>query len=246
MIQICGSNKFPMGIFDDKDWSAPIYQSPEEVRSVLTDLMIAGRTISRIYSVGPGYNYSKEWLDNFAIAANMRDKPDNEYFPPISECIPDKQKFSRIVLVDKPIIIGFDTGDQLELEFNSISEIRISMNTLPYNIESNHQFHNVDLNILFSEVLGKQIQGIQIGRRKDIPVGWKSPQGEEWKNQNSLLAYVLFQTNGEAGFAMEPYKETGRAMLIGRDRKIRPILYGELKKGINVIPFGGEGLEPNQ
>ena len=246
MIQICGSNNFVSGTFDENDWSAPIYQSTEEVRSILTNLMIAGRTIKSVYSVGPGYNYSKEWLDNYALAANMKEKPEKEYFPPITECIPDSHIFSRIVLIDKPIIIGFDTGDQLELEFNSISEIRISMNTLPSGIESNHQFHNIDLNTLFSEIIGTKIVGIQIGRRNDIPQDWKQPRGEEWKQQDSLVAYVLFQTDGIAGLALEPYKETGRAMLICRDRKIRPIPFGDLKRGLTIMPFGEEGLEPNQ
>ena len=49
--------------------------------------------------------------------------------------------------------------------------------------------------------------------------------------------------NAIEGLAFEPYKETGRVFLLGRDRKIRPITWGQLQTAITLEPLGEGNLD---
>ena len=145
--------------------------------------------------------------------------------------------------MDHPIIIQFDTGDRLEVLFAHGGEVRVSINALPLSLEAANGARNINLDLMFSEVIGQRISGIQIGRRKELPEDWEPPHGEDWKEQDALIAYILFETTGEAGLAFEPYKETGRVFLLGRDRKIRPITWGQLQTAITLEPLGEGNLD---
>lgn len=243
MIQICGDNNFENGIYQSERWSAPVIQSPEELAVYLRDAGIAGRRIAHVRSVGPAYNFSQEWMQNYAIAAAMKAADSKEAFPPIVECIPDGQILSRLMLVDKPVILEFDTGDTLGVLFDRGSEVRVGLNTLPAMLTSGPQAGNVDTDVLFSEAVGKRITGLEVGRRKDLPEDWLKPQGEDWEAQDTLIAYILFRLEGEVGLAFEPFKETGRVFLIGADKKLRPITFGQLRPALTLEPLGENNME---
>jgi len=237
MISVNGNNDFENGYFNKDNWSAPVIQMPEELVNYFKTTSIAGRTIRRIFSVGPGYNYTAEWLQNFAMAASAKaaeTDPEKVFIPSI-EFIPEDTVFSRLMLVDQPMIIEFDTGDSLALLFDRGSEVRIQMNSLPVDIKSSEDSDNIDANILFSEILGRKILGIQVGRRKDLPDGWLLPRGEDWKQQETLIAFILFQLEGGIGLAFEPFNESGRVFEIDNTKKIRPITYGQLKEGLTLM-----------
>ena len=159
--------------------------------------------------------------------------------PPLIAAIPDDVEFQRLMLVDKPIIVEFDTGDRLEILFDRGSEVRASLNKLPKTLHSDME-QTVDVEILFSEVIGKRITGIQVGRRESLPDDWEKPQGDDWKYQSSLIAYIAFMTDGDAALCFEPYKQTGRVFLLGKNKKIRPIKFGDLQKGLSLEIFNPE------
>ena len=243
MIETQGNNQFVDNMYDADTWSAPILHMPEEVTQFLRNTSIAGRRIEHIYSIGPAYNMSLEWMQNFAIILSQQEGEKDNFIPPLIDFIPPETVFSRLILVDQPIIIQFDSGDRLEVLFAHGSEVRLSINKLPMDLTSPNGERNINTDIMFSEVIGKTITGIQIGRRKSLPEDWEPPHGEDWKEQDALIAFLLFETSGEAGMAFEPYKETGRVFLVGKDRKIRPILFGQLKEILTLAPLGDDGLE---
>ena len=243
MINTNGNNSFLNNHYDGDSWSAPILQMPEELTRFFSNTSIAGRRIQHIFSVGPAYNMSQEWMQNFAIALSQQEGDNDHFIPPLIEFIPPETVFSRLILVDHPIIIQFDTGDRLEILFAHGGEVRVSINALPLSLEAANGARNINLDLMFSEVIGQRISGIQIGRRKELPEDWEPPHGEDWKEQDALIAYILFETTGEAGLAFEPYKETGRVFLLGRDRKIRPITWGQLQTAITLEPLGEGNLD---
>ena len=243
MIEQSGNNQFKDNQYDADSWSAPILQMPEEVSQFLRNAAIAGRRIEHIYSVGPAYNMSMEWMQNFAIVLSQQEGEKDNFIPPLIDFIPPETVFSRLILVDQPIIIQFDSGDCLEVLFAHGGEVRMSINKLPLDLTSPSGERNINMDIMFAEVIGKMITGIQIGRRKNLPDDWEPPHGEAWKEQDALIAFLLFQTSSDAALAFEPYKETGRVFLVGKDRKIKPILFGELKDIITLAPLGDEGLD---
>jgi hypothetical protein len=237
MIQICGDNVFENNIYDPDHWSAPIIQMPEELAAYMKSAAIAGRKISHIRSVGPGYNFSREWMLNFALAASMQETDPEKAFPPVLDLMPGETPVNRLMLVDKPIIIEFDTGDTLAVQFDRGSEVRVGLNSLPKDVTSGPEAGNVDTDVLFSEAIDKRVLGIQVGRRKDLPKDWAQPQGEDWKTQETLIAYLMFQLEGGVGLAFEPFNETGRVFLIDRDKKIRTISLEELRPALTLAPL---------
>lgn len=243
MIEVHGNNEFLNNHYLEDSWSAPILQMPEELTRFFQNTGIAGRRIQHIYSVGPAYNMSREWMQNFAIAFSQQEGEKDHFIPPLIEYIPPETVFSRLILVDHPVIIQFDTGDRLEVLFAHGGEVRVSINALPLDLEASNGARNVDLDRMFSEVIGQRITGIQIGRRKELPDDWEPPHGEDWKEQDALIAFILFETSGDAGLAFEPYKETGRVFLMGRDRKIRPISWGQLQTALTLEPLGEGNLD---
>jgi len=244
MIEMNGNNVFLNNIYDPERWSAGLLQMPEEVVTFFKNTQIAGRKIQHIYTVGPAYNLSKEWIQNFAIAIASKhneENPENP-IPPLIECIPADSVFSRFILLDQPLIIEFDSGDRFEILFSRCSEVRMSINKLPKELRAPNALPNVDCDILFSDIIDKRILRISVGRRKDVPEDWPEPHGEDWKEQDTLISYIMFETDGDAALVFEPYKETGRVYLIGRDKKIRAIHYGDLRPGLTMEPLG-DGTE---
>jgi hypothetical protein len=237
MIPMRGDNIFPDNIYDAERWSAPVIQMPEELAAYFRSAGIAGRRISRIHMVGPGYNFSQEWMLNFALSLSMAQKDPEKAFPPVIDFIPPDEPVSRLALVDKPVIIEFDTGDSLAVLFDRGSEVRVALNSLPKDLISGPEAGNVDPDVLFSEALDKRVLGIQVGRRKELPEGWVEPRGEDWKTQETLIAFLMFQLEGGVGLAFEPYRETGRVFLIGSDKKIRTIPFGELRPALTLAPL---------
>ena len=183
MINTNGNNSFLDNHYDGDSWSAPILQMPEELTRFFSNTSIAGRRIQHIFSVGPAYNMSQEWMQNFAIALSQQEGDSDHYIPPLIEFIPPETVFSRLILVDHPIIIQFDTGDRLEVLFAHGGEVRVSINALPLSLEAANGARNVNLDLMFSEVIGQRISGIQVGRRKELPEDWEPPHGEDWKEQ---------------------------------------------------------------
>jgi hypothetical protein len=194
--------------------------------------------------VGPAYNFTREWLENAAFTAAMANTDPDKAFPPMAEYLPDETVFNRLMLTDSPMIIKFDTGDSLGVDFSRPAEVRTALNTLPESVRVKPDCNNVDVSKLFSDIVGKRLLGIQVGRRKDIPEDWPAPRGEDWKSQETLIAYLMFRVEGGIGLAFEPYKDTGRVFEIGSDKKIRTISYGELKAFLR--PDAYEPPEPEE
>ena len=229
MIKMDGDNVFESGIFAPERWSAPVIQDPAELAACLRKYSVAGRRITAIHSVGPAYNFTREWLNNAAFAAMMANTDPDKAFPPVAEVLPDDTVLNRLMLVDKPVILEFETGDTLAVDFSRPAEVRVSLNTLPKELKALPDCDNVDTAMLFSEIIGRRVLGMQVGRRKDLPEDWPQPTGEDWKNQETLIAFLMFQMEGGVGLAFEPYRDTCRVFVIGREKKIHTVSYGMIK-----------------
>ena len=57
MILSDGKNQYPNNEFHFWEWSAPILQSPEEVIETWNKLKLKDRVVKNIFSVGMGYNW---------------------------------------------------------------------------------------------------------------------------------------------------------------------------------------------
>ena len=66
-----GDNQFDNGVYDERRWSAPVIQSPEELAGYLRAANIPGRRLTGVRCVGPAYNFTREWLESLAFTAAM-------------------------------------------------------------------------------------------------------------------------------------------------------------------------------
>jgi len=75
--------------------------------------------------------------------------------------------FPRYAVVDEPIIIEFENGERLEVLFNQFSQVRLSVNTLPINIEPENNCKTFDANVLFSSLIGKRFKHFHTNMTND-------------------------------------------------------------------------------
>jgi len=81
---------------------------------------------------------------------------------------PEGITVDRIAELDKPLLIKFEDGDILGIDFGEASSVRISLNTIPWDIKSDirQSFH---ANRLFANLLGKKISGVEISSVLENP-----------------------------------------------------------------------------
>jgi hypothetical protein len=142
MLKGPGNDIFENDIFDWYSWSADILQSPEEARNRFNSLNLRGKIISDITSVGYAYN-----LEEYRLAENCH----------------------RFAEIDHPMVISFDDGDRLEIEFSEGSSVRISKNCLPKGIKPSIIFKNFDAARLFSPCLGQELVDIEVTTTDTYP-----------------------------------------------------------------------------
>lgn len=159
MILSKGTNQFPDNEFSFWEWSAPILQTPEEVRQKLNELQLEGRVIKDIVAVGMGYGWTE---DNICSVANHA----REQLPPIirmffsraeallsSDC-----RFECSTTIDEPMLIVFEDGDVLGISFDEGSSVRMELNTIPVTIDPGTNYKSVHMNKLFQAMIGKTIE----------------------------------------------------------------------------------------
>ncbi len=147
MIQSKGNNQFKDNKFDFWTWSAPILQTQEEVVAAVHKFKLIGRTIKDIQAVGYGYDYTLE-NENFNDFIKAVYKGDDKAL--------DAMEFLCSVDIDEPLLIQFEDGDILGIDFSEGSSIRMEMNTLPWKIGSGISGKNFHANQLFSDILGRR------------------------------------------------------------------------------------------
>ena len=142
MIVSKGKNQFQDNKYSFWEWSAPVLQTPEEVMEKVKELKLEGRVIKDIVAVGFGYD--------------------------IEECLEvsgsDKiQKKACVVTIDEPLLIEFEDGDVLGMNFSEGSCVRMELNTLPLTLQAGVNQKNFNANRLFSRCIGDRIMSVEVG-----------------------------------------------------------------------------------
>ena len=212
---------------DKESWNPIIIKDHKQLLKTLDNFDVKGKKIKDIRALGHCYNYTIDRIED--VAHNILEADGNHNYEKLSEFknIPLDTKYYRAVEVDEPIIITFDDGNQLEIEFSyPPEEVKISKNKIEKLDIFNTNSPNMDLNILFSNCLNETLEDIIVELTTDksyfdIPVD----------NKDTYIKNIIFKlTNGLtivftvwADFADVSIKE------YGADSKIE---FKDLKKGI--------------
>ena len=144
------------------EWDIQAVHEPNELMQKLNEMNLIGKKIKSINCVGMCYNLTKEMIETYAY----------EYYEKIkspAECeefakyynIPFSTPFERNVEIDKPIIIFFEDGDRLEIDYSEARYLKIGKNSLPSDMKNS----NADMNIVFSNCIGSTVTGFDIEKQ---------------------------------------------------------------------------------
>ena len=136
-------------------------QAPDEVYACFEQLNLFNKKISKIRAIGLGYNLREDYLED-----DYEDDDLNETGSSVSERtkqgLPNEKTIPRSVVIDEPIIIFFEDGERLEIDFSEGSSIRISKNSIPIDIKPGTNENNFDATQFFSCSIGQAIVGIEV------------------------------------------------------------------------------------
>ena len=176
MILICGTNQFKDHRFSFHDWSAPVLQTPQELMDALHSLHLEGRTIKHIHATAATiFNWERgrvsEFLNPAFHALSYEEQSTLQDFSPYLDPYARKH---RGLQYNGPILIEFEDHDILGVQFEAGSCVRISMNTLPLDLRPSFLTSQPDTDLLFSPILGQQIESVDIVATSDWP-GFSEP-----------------------------------------------------------------------
>ena len=194
MIPSKGNNQFKDNMFDFWTWSAPILQTAEEVTAFVHEQKLIGRTIKDIQAVGYGYDWSYDYFYNIIKAIYKKDRKALE-----------SMDFPCSIEIDEPLLILFEDGDILGIDYSDGSSIRMEMNTLPWDLRPGTNRKNFHADRLFRDILGSRISNIMIASSITQPE-FTGSHGLELAEQTSYLDSVSFlcQKNRQVDNAPDP------------------------------------------
>ena len=158
MFEYGGKNNFGER-FDFFEWSAPYYETSEEVHAALTRLNLEGKTLKSINAIGScRIMDSERSLYHIIRLAGIN----------LEEDVRETYEYIDKVLVPweldscEPVQFVFDDGTSLEILPIEAGGARIGINSIPAGLVDGLNRSNVDTNVFFRELLGKKLSDIKL------------------------------------------------------------------------------------
>ena len=189
MILSDGNDRFEDNTFDFWTWSAPIFQTAEDVTAFVHEQKLIGRIIKDIQAVGYGYDMQCDYFPDIIEAIYKEDRK-----------ALDSLEFPCSVEIDEPLLIMFEDGDILGIDFSEGSSLRMEMNTLPWGIRPGINPKNFHADRLFRDILGSRICDIIIASSITQPT-FTGSHGLDLAEQPSYLDSFSFICQGQGGKA---------------------------------------------
>lgn len=96
-----------------------------------------------------GYSYQHNGLDSYYEIFEAIQRGDDKALASL--------EFPCLLEIDDPLLIRFDDGDVLGIDFSEGSSIRMELNTLPWGVLPKHGCRNFHADRIFKMVLGRRI-----------------------------------------------------------------------------------------
>lgn len=238
MILSDGKNNFKENTFSFWEWSAPILQKPEEVIDKIHEFKLIGRTVKDIVSVGLAYNLDDALFD----FEPETDEEDCCVYIRKSERDPEVTDLDCFVEIDEPMIIEFEDGDILAIDFSEGSCVRMDLNTLPKNILAGINPLNFHANILFKNIIGKKLFDIKVTQTISEP-DFTGSCGLELEEQSSYIEKIIFEfrennsISSKVSLGFEACFDYGIVTMTDMNDKIMQIHNGEIDALINGFDY---------
>lgn len=222
--------------YDFNEWNVKLIQEPNELMETLKSFNLKGKTIKNIRLVGMCYNLSEDEATDIAYKYYLDKQIEvDEILCSTYDSIPDEVEFNRYAQIDEPIIIEFDDGDRLEIDYSEASSLKIGLNSLPKNIQCGCNIANVDGNILFSECIEEQIIGYEVLMQVEFDLTYTFTGSHGIPNPTNQESYIsgfkILLTNClEIHF--NSWYDYGEVIVVIRPNDYSKTTWKELKYGI--------------
>lgn len=153
-----GNNQFN-GRFDSFEWSAPYYETPEEVLTAIRKLQITGKTIKDIRVIGTVFDKgltSKVCTLLSDVGVDLRVNSWKEY-PHLNDI-----KVPWEVKACEPLQFVFDDNTTFEILPIGNGGARVATNTIPVEINDGLNRSNFKSNIFFADFIGRQLENFDL------------------------------------------------------------------------------------
>ncbi len=217
--------------FSFNKWNVPLIQEPNELMKKLKELDVKGKKITSVRCVGLCYNLREDMIEDHAYGYYQEEKIENyEELSNYENILPDTP-FTRYVEIDEPIIVYFDNGDRLEVDFSEASSLKIGKNSLPENIEFSTNAPNADMNIIFSNCIGKEVKGFEVIMSDALYSDYTGSQGiPEPENQDSYISMFRILLEKDVYIEFNSLFDYGEVAVFQYGKS--EILWKDLKNGI--------------
>lgn len=168
MLKVNGTNVFENNEFSWYAWSADVLQTPQEVYDAFDSLGVTGKKIVSIRAIGLGYNLREERIEDH-ILSKTRESGQKSPVYDSTNWYTLPMTFPRYAILDEPLLIIFDDGSRLEIDFFEGSSVRISKNCIPVDIKAGVNTNNFDAAKLFSCCIGASIVAFHVEIVEECP-----------------------------------------------------------------------------
>ncbi len=212
--------------YNFNEWNVDLIQEPNELLKKLKEFNLKGKIIKNIKIVGHCYD-AIQTLEEIMYQKYEDERAEVKNFK-------DDYEFDRDIQYDDPIIIEFEDGDKFEIEYSEGGTLKIGLNSLPDNIEPSCNYNNVDGNVIFSNLIGQEIIGYEIGMQDEFELTYDFTGSygiKEPEDQSSYISFFkIILTNGLRIYFSNDF-DYGY-MVVKEWNENSKIKWGELKKGI--------------
>ena len=163
-------------VFSAKSWSAPTIYLPSKCRQLLESYQLVGRKIEEVNVIGMCYSMTKERLEEQILEAQILEeyysKEQCEYDEAEREFKTHYENFdsnTQLLIyaeIDEPFRIKFADGEILEILTQYNKGYRISMNCIPWDIDSGIKQPKVLINDIFNQCNGRIITSVEVRTSK--------------------------------------------------------------------------------
>ncbi len=221
-----------------RKWNVETIQEPNKLLLKLKSFNLKGKKIKNIKIIGLCYNLAEDETIDKAFKY-LEETNDGEIDIELNEYddIPDEVLFNRYAQIDEPIIIEFENGDKLEIDYCDGSSLKIGKNSLPNDINYGCNMPNMDGNILFSNCIDKEILGYEVSMQDEFELTYDFTGShgidypEENKQESFISSFKIILTN-QLSIEFSNFFDYGEVMIIENKNDYSKIKWSDLKKGI--------------
>lgn len=225
-------NNFKSNTFSAREWSAPLTVSPAEIKERLKSFTLEGRIIKQLRVIGLAYNLRRDLIEERAYSYLKKlEEPDfgekSNYLN-----IDDSLPYYRFVETDEPLLIEFEDGDVFEIDTPQEPIFSMSMNSIPWRIESSTRSSNVDANILFAPCIGRTIKSVEIETYETDFDPMYHSAFDNTGTKRELVSAVIMRLDNGCGLCIEGRNDFCRVKYLDEYGNVGMLEFKELKSAL--------------